>query len=86
MSAKDDAESIEVRMKDTGIGIEKDNFEKIFDKFYQADSTSRRKFGGLGLGLSIASGIIRAHGSEIRVESEIGYGSTFSFSLKKAEK
>ena len=86
LSAKDDAESIEVRMKDTGIGIEKDNFEKIFDKFYQADSTSRRKFGGLGLGLSIASGIIRAHGSEIRVESEIGYGSTFSFSLKKAEK
>ncbi|MCZ7405530.1 MAG: sensor histidine kinase, partial [Candidatus Methanoperedens sp.] len=71
LSAKDDTDSIEVRMKDTGIGIEKEKLEKIFDKFYQADSTSRRKFGGLGLGLSIAGGIIRAHGSEIRVESEI---------------
>ncbi len=86
LSAKDDTDNIEVRMKDTGIGIEKEKFEKIFDKFYQADSTSRRKFGGLGLGLSIAGGIIRAHGSEIHVESEIGCGSTFSFRLKKAEK
>ncbi len=86
LSAKDDADSIEVRMKDTGIGIEKDKLEKIFDKFYQVDSTSRRKIGGLGLGLSIAGGIIRAHGSEIRVESEIGCGSTFSFKLKKAGK
>ncbi|MFZ3058165.1 MAG: cache domain-containing protein [Candidatus Methanoperedens sp.] len=86
LSAKDDADSIEVRMKDTGIGIEKEKLEKIFDKFYQADSTSRRKFGGLGLGLSIAGGIIRAHGSEIHVESEIEKGSTFSFRLKKAGK
>ena len=86
LSAKDDADSIEVRMKDTGIGIEKDKLEKIFDKFYQVDSTSRRKIGGMGLGLSIAGGIIRAHGSEIHVESEIGCGSTFSFRLKKAGK
>ncbi len=86
LSAKDETDSIEVSMKDTGIGIEKEKLEKIFEKFYQADSTSRRKFGGLGLGLSIAGGIIRAHGSEIHVESEIGKGSTFSFRLKKAEK
>lgn len=86
LSAKDDADSIEVIMKDTGIGIEKDKLEKIFDKFYQVDSTSRRKIGGMGLGLSIAGGIIRAHGSEIHVESEIGCGSTFSFKLKKAGK
>ncbi len=86
LSAKDDTDNIEVRMKDTGIGIEKDKLEKIFDKFYQVDSTSRRKIGGLGLGLSIASGIIRAHGSEIHVESDVGCGSTFSFRLKKAGK
>jgi signal transduction histidine kinase len=49
------------------------------------DSTSRRKIGGCGLGLSIASGIIRAHGSQIHVESKPGGGSTFSFRLKKAE-
>lgn len=85
ISAKDLGDNIEVRMKDTGIGIEKEKLEKIFDKFYQVDSTSRRKIGGCGLGLSIASGIIRAHGTEIHVESEPGGGSTFSFRLKKAE-
>jgi signal transduction histidine kinase len=84
ISAKDHGDSIEIRMKDTGIGIEKERLEKIFDKFYQADGTSRRKIGGCGLGLSIASGIIRAFGSEIHVESEPGRGSTFSFRLKKA--
>ncbi len=86
LSAKDDMDSIEVRMKDTGIGIEKDKLGKIFEKFYQVDSTSRRKIGGMGLGLSIAGGIIRAHGSEIHVESDVGCGSTFSFRLKKAVK
>ena len=65
--------------------LEKEKLEKIFDRFYQVDSTSKRKIGGCGLGLTIASGIIRAHGSEIHVESEPGCGSTFSFRLKKAE-
>lgn len=85
LSAKEDADGIEVGMKDTGIGIEKEKLDKIFDKFYQVDSTSKRKIGGCGLGLSISSAIIKAHGSEIRVESEPGKGSTFSFRLKKAE-
>lgn len=70
-------------MKDTGVGIEKEKLGKIFEKFYQVDSASRRKIGGCGLGLSISSGIIRAHGSEIHVESEPGKGSAFSFRLKK---
>ena len=83
LSAKEDADGIEVSMKDTGIGIEKEKLGKIFDKFYQVDSSSRRKTGGCGLGLSISSGIIRAHGSVIHVESEIGKSSTFSFKLKK---
>ena len=83
LSAKEDVDGIEVSMKDTGIGIEKEKLEKIFDKFYQVDSSSRRKTGGCGLGLSISSGIIRAHGSVIHVESEPGKSSTFSFKLKK---
>ncbi len=83
LSAKEDADGIEVSMKDTGIGIEKEKLEKIFDKFYQVDSSSRRKTGGCGLGLSISSGIIRAHGSVIHVESEPGKSSTFSFKIKK---
>ena len=83
LSAKEDSDGIEIRMKDTGIGIENEKLEKIFDKFYQVDSSSRRKTGGCGLGLSISSGIIRAHGSVIHVESEPGKGCTFSFKLKK---
>ncbi|CAG1002893.1 two-component system, OmpR family, phosphate regulon sensor histidine kinase PhoR [Methanosarcinales archaeon] len=86
LSAKDYQDRIMVRVEDNGIGIEKDKLVKIFDKFYQVDSTSRRKIGGSGLGLSISSGIIKAHGSEIRVESEQEAGSTFSFGLKKSGK
>jgi len=83
LSAAEDSYGIEVSMKDTGIGMEKEKLEKIFDKFYQVDSSSRRKTGGCGLGLSISSGIIRAHDSVIHVESEPGKGSTFTFKLKK---
>ncbi len=86
LSAKEKDDGIEVRVKDTGIGIETDKLVRIFDKFYQVDGTSRRKTGGTGLGLSIAYGIVRAHGSEIYVESESGKGSTFFFRLKKSGK
>ncbi len=84
--AKEEKDDVEIRVEDTGIGIDKDKVSKIFDKFYQADSSSRRKTGGSGLGLTISSGIIRAHGSEICVESEPGKGSIFYFRLKKFEK
>ncbi len=83
LSAKEMDDSIEVRVKDTGVGIEKDKLVNIFDKFYQVDSSSRRKTGGSGLGLSIAYGIVRAHGGKIYVESEPGKGSTFFFRLEK---
>ncbi len=86
LSAAENQDGIEVRVKDTGIGIEREKLVRIFDKFYQVDSTSRRKTGGSGLGLSISSGIIKAHGSEICVESEPGAGSTFYFSLKTYDK
>ena len=86
LSAKELKDDIEIRIKDTGIGIDKDKLSKIFDKFYQVDSSIRRKTGGSGLGLTISSGIIRAHGSEICVESEPGKGSIFYFRLKKFDK
>jgi len=85
LSAKEEKDNIEIRVEDTGIGIDKDKVSKIFDKFYQADSTSRRKIGGSGLGLTISSGIIGAHGSEICVKSEPLKGSIFYFKLKKYE-
>ncbi len=83
LSAKEDQDIIEVSIKDTGIGIEKEELEKIFYKFYQVESISRRKIGGSGLGLSLSRAIIRAHGSELCVDSEPGKGSTFFFKLKK---
>jgi signal transduction histidine kinase len=66
---------------DTGPGIGAADQAKIFDEFQQADSSATKKKGGTGLGLSIAKRIIELHGGRIWVESEIGKGATFSFSL-----
>ncbi|MFQ6120952.1 MAG: ATP-binding protein, partial [Methanosarcinales archaeon] len=73
--------NVEVRVKDTGIGIAKENINKIFDKFYRANTTSK-KVSGTGLGLAICKGIIEAHGGKIWAESELGKGSNFIFTLK----
>lgn len=66
---------------DTGIGIEPQNLECIFDSFRQASSETARVFGGTGLGLAIAKELVEAQNGRIWVESEWGKGSTFSFSL-----
>lgn len=68
-------------VKDTGIGIEKKNHEAIFNIFRQIDDTHTRKFGGMGLGLSIAKKTIEILGGKIWLESEPGIGSTFYFTL-----
>jgi PAS domain S-box-containing protein len=70
--------SVVVSVEDTGIGIEREALSRIFDRFWQARATPRR---GSGLGLTIARGIIEAHGGRIWVESEAGRGSVFSFTL-----
>ncbi|MCL7413472.1 MAG: ATP-binding protein [ANME-2 cluster archaeon] len=72
---------IEIFVKDTGIGIAKNDLEKIFENFYQADSTAIRDHGGCGVGLSITKYIIEAHGGTVRVESVLGTGTTFIISL-----
>ena len=66
---------------DTGIGIAKDDLGRVFDEFRQADGAINREFGGTGLGLSITRKFIEMHGGRIWVESELGRGSTFSFSI-----
>jgi len=72
---------IEFSVSDTGIGIESDKLEKIFESFYQVDSSFNKKYGGSGLGLSISQGVAHELGSRIKVESQPGKGSTFTFSI-----
>jgi two-component system sensor histidine kinase/response regulator len=69
------------RIIDTGIGIAKEQQEKIFADFTQADSSITRDYGGTGLGLSISSRLLQMMGSKIELESELGKGSIFSYSL-----
>ncbi len=84
VSARRRGEDVEVAVSDQGIGIARGDREKVFERFFQADASSTRKYGGMGLGLSIVREIVQAHGSEITVESEIGRGSTFRFTLPVA--
>lgn len=71
-------------VSDTGIGIAADKIDKIFDKFYQVDSSEKRKYGGLGVGLSISKSILELHKGRLWVESKLGEGSSFSFELPAA--
>jgi PAS domain S-box-containing protein len=76
---------VEVIVKDTGIGIPPDALDKVFTRFYQYDASSTRKYGGTGIGLSIAQDIVRLHGGTISVSSEgRGMGSVFRFELPLA--
>jgi len=68
-------------VKDTGIGIDKENLSAIFEKFQQADGSTTRKYGGTGLGLAISKKIIEMMGGELKVTSEVGLGSSFYFTI-----
>jgi len=73
-------------VSDNGIGIEEKHLKHVFDRFYRVDSSRSRKQGGSGLGLSIVKHIIEAHDQAINVRSTINIGSTFGFTLKRAER
>jgi predicted ATPase/signal transduction histidine kinase/CheY-like chemotaxis protein len=72
---------MEITVEDTGIGIPENKFSDIFNYFEQADGSISRKYGGAGLGLSITKELVELHGGTIRVESRVGTGSSFIFSL-----
>jgi signal transduction histidine kinase len=72
---------VAVSVTDTGTGIPEGEIERIFERFYQVESHLTRHHGGMGLGLSIARGIVELHGGRIWVESEIDRGSCFTFTL-----
>jgi signal transduction histidine kinase len=72
---------VAVSVEDTGIGIPEDKFDRIFESFEQADGSTAREYGGTGLGLSITKKIVELHGGTISVESRLGEGSKFTFTL-----
>lgn len=74
-----------VRMTDNGEGIPAENLPRIFERFYRIDKSGSRKEGGSGLGLSIVKHIVEAHLEKIYLESQLGVGSEFSFTLEKTK-
>jgi signal transduction histidine kinase len=72
---------VTIAVTDTGIGIPQERLQEIFEPFHQLDSSATRRFGGTGLGLAMAQRIVEAHGSKIKVQSVLGRGSRFEFSL-----
>ena len=78
------SEQLLISVSDEGIGIPRDQIEKLFQKFSRVDTPEAREIKGSGLGLWISREIVKAHGGKIWVESEEGKGSTFRFTLRKA--
>ncbi len=84
LSAKVGQESVEVSVKDSGVGLAESELEKVFERFYRVDQGRTRQQGGNGLGLAICRQIVEAHGGTIWVESAPGAGATFRFTLPLA--
>jgi len=85
ISAQDHGAKVIVTVQDTGCGIPKEQLDEVFQKFSQVDSSTTRRVGGTGLGMAISKKIIEMHGGDISVESVTGEGSTFRFSLMRAD-
>ena len=81
LAVVDDYSTFKIEVIDTGIGIDKEKFHNIFQKFSQAETRTSRQFGGTGLGLVITKKLLNLLGSDIAFESEIGIGSNFNFTM-----
>jgi len=81
-----DTKNVTVSVEDFGIGVPKEQKKRVFDRFYRGENVKTKSLSGYGLGLYIASQIMKQHGGKIKVESTEGKGSTFSFSLPIAKK
>ena len=78
--------AVKFTVKDTGVGISDEQSKKVFEAFTQADSSTSRKYGGTGLGLTISAGLVNALGGALKVESNLGEGSSFYFILEMPKK
>ena len=84
VTAREQGNWVEVTVTDTGEGIPAEDLPNIFERFYRVDKSRSRITGGTGLGLTIAKRLVEAHGGKIEVQSEVGKGSRFSFTLPLA--
>ncbi|HPG29935.1 MAG TPA: HAMP domain-containing sensor histidine kinase [bacterium] len=81
VESSEESGTAKIRVKDNGIGINRKDIGKVFDKFFQCDLSTKKKFGGAGIGLTICKEIICRHNGEIKIESLIGEGTEFIVSL-----
>jgi signal transduction histidine kinase len=86
VEARPQGEFVEIWVTDTGIGISKEDQERVFQRFTQVDSSATRSQGGTGLGLAITRELVELHGGTIRVQSKLGKGSSFIFTMPISKK
>ncbi len=84
VSAYEDFDEVVVSVRDTGVGIEEEHLPNIFERFYRTDASRSRATGGSGLGLAIVKQMVEAHDGRVEVESALGRGSSFTFTLPVA--
>jgi signal transduction histidine kinase len=84
VSIKDVGHAIQIKVEDEGIGIPKEAQAHVFERFYRVDPSKQGRFGSMGLGLAVVKELVQVHGGQVWVESEVGRGSTFCFTVPKS--